>query len=1131
MTSWPEDDPAAATDTLAGCRRPYLIGVRHHSPVLAAAVPALLDAFAPQLVLIELPMEFVSWLPWLGHADARAPLALGGVASAESAPLAFYPFADFSPELAAVRWALRHGVDVAPCDLPLSAREWAAPEESTVDRPLLGAVRARLTGRAEEDVWDRLVEAGAAGSPPESVRRAALAVGWALRRDGGPAGALDLAREAWMRARLAAAGDARVAMVVGAFHAPALVEPDATGTAPEPAPAGTGREVVTSLVPYPFTLLDARSGYPAGIRDPQWQQEVYESGAEPSTVEGLAAAFATRVGAELRRAGHPAGPAEAREAARVATDLARLRGLPAPGRGELVEALQSVLAQGEVLGRGRAVAAAMERVLVGDRRGRLAPGTPRSGLLPAVTDLLAQLRLPGPGQPAQTVRLDPLRSPLDRRREVTLARLGACGVPYAEPVGGPGAAGTETLTTLWRVGWVPATEAMLAVAGLDGVTLRQATAGRLGRTRRAQLDAGGPTARQALDGLVRAAETGVPDALADRLDDVAGAVGGGGTLAEIVEGLELLDRIARAHVPGTADPPDRCGEVTDQLDAAAVREISGLAGSDRLDDARALVAVAHRADRTGRTLRLHDALRALAADGSPLMQGAAGAVGALLGLEPPERFGERLASWLDVEGDELRPRLSGALIAAAGLLAGGGPALAPLLHRIEELGDAAFTRRLPALRGGFDALSPAARERLRADVEARLGSLDTRHDPALLAQWLVHDQAGRAAVDRLAGEGAAAAPPQAAATRDGAVRIPADQRWRLILGRRTEDLPAAGRRWATALDQLYGVGHGEGAREVGGGRDAPFPGVREWQDELTTLFGADVCQQVLSEAGRRGDRAAVLALDPAAVTPSVELLHTVLSLAGGLPEKQLARLRPLVARLVAELTARLANRMRPALAGLTTPRPTRRRGGPVDLRATIQANLRSPLRLPDGRLVVIPERPRFRSRARRSVDWRLILVVDVSGSMEASTVWAALTAAVLAGLPALSTHFVTFSTEVVDLTGYAHDPLGLLLEVSVGGGTHIAAGLRYARGLVTVPSRTMIVVISDFEEGYPLDGLLTETRALVENGCKVLGCASLDEHARPRYAVGVAEQLVAAGMPVAALSPLALARWVAEQVR
>jgi Mg-chelatase subunit ChlD len=272
-------------------------------------------------------------------------------------------------------------------------------------------------------------------------------------------------------------------------------------------------------------------------------------------------------------------------------------------------------------------------------------------------------------------------------------------------------------------------------------------------------------------------------------------------------------------------------------------------------------------------------------------------------------------------------------------------------------------------------------------------------------------------------------------------------------------------------------------------------------------------------------------LEPDAVRPSIELLHTLLSLAGGLPETQLGRLRPLVARLVADLTARLATQLRPALAGLTSPRPTRRNAGSLDLRATVQANLRTPVRLPDGGLTVAPRQPRFRSRARRSLDWRLILVVDVSGSMEASTIWSAMTSAVLSGLPALTTHFVTFSTQVIDLTGYADDPLNLLLEVSVGGGTHIAAGLAYARSLMTVPSRTMVVVVSDFEEGFPIAGLLAEVRTLAESGCRLIGCASLDDKAQPRYAVGIAEQLVSAGMPIAALSPLALAHWVAEQVR
>ncbi|GAA5019459.1 SWIM zinc finger family protein [Kitasatospora paranensis] len=139
--------------------------------------------------------------------------------------------------------------------------------------------------------------------------------------------------------------------------------------------------------------------------------------------------------------------------------------------------------------------------------------------------------------------------------------------------------------------------------------------------------------------------------------------------------------------------------------------------------------------------------------------------------------------------------------------------------------------------------------------------------------------------------------------------------------------------------------------------------------------------------------------------------------------------------------------------------------------------------------------------------------------MEASVIWSALTAAVLGGVPTLSTHFLAFSTQVADLTDRVDDPLSLLLEVRVGGGTHIAAALAHARSLVSVPSRTLVVVVSDFEEGYPLGGLLGEVRALAASGVHLMGCAALDDTGTPRYSVPVAQQLVAAGMPVAALSP------------
>ncbi|MEU0276924.1 DUF5682 family protein [Streptomyces sp. NPDC006195] len=1214
---------------LAGCREPYLIGVRHHSPALAAAVPAMLAEAAPEVLFVELPEEFAPWLPYLADPATVPPVALaGGRGEGAGGGLVFLPFAEFSPELAAIRWAREAGVEVVPFDLPLTSREPAPEADAGADGTgeshgpdgtgesggpawaggaLAAALRARAGGRPGDDLWDRLVEAEAPGSGPEALRRAALLVGWALRSDTGAVDPHDLRREANMRRRLAERGGRRAAAVIGAFHAPALL-PGAAGAGPgevPPAPAAVpaatarptaGAAVVTSLVPYSYALLDERSGYPAGIRDPEWQRGVHLAAGDPASLDDLLTSTAVRICAAVRDTGHPSGPADARELVRVARDLAALRGLPAAGRGELAEAAQTVLTQGRLFGRGRVVAAAMERVLVGTRQGRLAPGTPRSGLGPAVEALLGGLSLPTPAAPGRReLRLDAHRGDLDRRRELCLRRLAVCRVPYGEEGEVAGVGDAAPLTTRWAVAWSPSTAAMLDVAGVHGVTLEQAAAGMLRGRRAAERERGGPTAAEVLSGLEDAARCGLPALAAERLSEAAGLLPASGTLPELLAGLALLDRIGSGHLPGLPAgwERDALGAAYEELATAGVRALDGLAGSTDPADARALVSLADRAAAPG-GFRLDAALKHLDAGATPLIRGAAGAARVLLGLREAAEFGTRLASRVDsATTPELRTDLAGFLcgtLLAAGPLLETGRALDPLLERIEALPDRGFLDRLPSLRAGFDTLSPAARSRLLATVEDRTGLAagalpGALSDPAALALLAAADLAGREALAARRLDAAAPADaPDAARARGvahaaeaapggsgapghdsvghgslgrgsfsggslgegslgggddaaGALALTPGERWRLLLGRGRQ-LTGGAARIAGALDELYGYGRGEGERgeerDAGGSRGgdgASYPDVRSWSEELSALFGPGVREEVLAAAADTGRLDAALELDPASARPSVELLRTVLSYAGGLPEHQLARLRPLVARLVAELTEALANRLRPALTGLSHPRPTRRPGGPLDLARTLRANLATARRDPDtGAVTVLPERPVFRTRARKAADWRLVLVVDVSGSMEASTVWAALTASVLAGVPAVSTHFVAFSTEVLDLTDQVDDPLSLLLEVRVGGGTNIARGLRHARELVTVPSRTLVVLISDFEEGGPVSPLLSEVRALVDAGCHVLGCASLDDEGRPRYSAGVAGQLVGAGMPVAALSPLELARWVGERV-
>jgi len=153
-------DAAAAVEALAACTRPFLIGVRHHSPLLAAAVPALLDAAAPELLLVELPPELEPWIGWLGDPATVAPIALA-VAGRNGNWLGFYPFADFSPELAAIRWAVSRGVPVRAIDLPATATarlDTEAAARALVELAADPELRKRLGQAAQKRFQDGYTE-------------------------------------------------------------------------------------------------------------------------------------------------------------------------------------------------------------------------------------------------------------------------------------------------------------------------------------------------------------------------------------------------------------------------------------------------------------------------------------------------------------------------------------------------------------------------------------------------------------------------------------------------------------------------------------------------------------------------------------------------------------------------------------------------------------------------------------------------------------------------------------------------------------------------------------------------------------------------------------------------------------
>jgi hypothetical protein len=869
---------------------------------------------------------------------------------------------------------------------------------------------------------------------------------------------------------------------------------------------------------------------------------------------------------------------------RLARDLSRLRGHAAPGRGELLEAIETSLVQGDLLGRGRAVAAAAQAVLVGKQRGRLPTGTPRSGLAVQIEAAIARLKLPGPDamdEEPRDLRLDPLRSRLDRARAVLLRRVNLVGIHYAQRLDVEAVGNRENLTEAWRVQWTGATTATIETAGTHGVTLVQASEAAVRSLRHpdaVDADDDRPDRQHPATTLLRlsaATESGLGSSVTALLAQLDGPFLHSASAAQLIEAAAVMERIAAGHVAGLplgeeeAAPPDvelfeARAELLDfqPLLEAALRGLDGLRGSDQPADVVALVDLTAmiRGDLAQGAAGPSPLLPALTShllrmqrEGSPRMQGAAWGALAMLGQVAADRLAAILASWYDGASTsdgrgQLRARLQGLMTGLLPLVCSDPDLLSGLEGRLASSPDEEFLARLPALRGGFHSLSAADRARLLADRLAILepgGPAATAarriDDPEMLACAIAADRAGRAAIAQLLPDFSLREPRKSDAhaapipISEPPGEIPLADRWRLVLGVKGCSSPKAGRA-ASALDQLYGASAraGRGQRDdlAGrGGTEAAAPSAREWINDVNGLFGKDVCEEVLGEAAAAGRAAVLEHLNPNTVRPSVNLLEQVLALRGALPERELGQLRKLARRITHRLAEQLANRLRPALSGLSTPRPTRRHSRRLDFARTLDTNLDTAYRRSDGRVAVAPRRMVFRTPARRHMDWHLIFVVDVSGSMEASVIYSALVAAIFSALPAIDVRFFAFSTQVIDLSNSVDDPLALLMEVQVGGGTHIGLGLRAAREAIKNPSRTLVVLVTDFEEGVSVPELLAEIRMLADSGAKLLGLAALDDDARPRYHTGNAAAVVSAGMSVAAVSPERLAQWVGDQIR
>jgi hypothetical protein len=211
--------------------------------------------------------------------------------------------------------------------------------------------------------------------------------------------------------------------------------------------------------------------------------------------------------------------------------------------------------------------------------------------------------------------------------------------------------------------------------------------------------------------------------------------------------------------------------------------------------------------------------------------------------------------------------------------------------------------------------------------------------------------------------------------------------------------------------------------------------------------------------------------------------------------------------------------VRPAAAVLGSPnraiRNRRPRHDEIGRDRTVRANLRQPQ--PDYRTVVSEARI---GHGRRTFALREIVpCVDPRGSMASSVVHAGIFGVVLASLPAVRTHLVAFEPAVLELTEELDDPVDDLFGTQLGGGNDIDRALGYCRGLVRRPQETILVRISDLDEGDNQAEMLRRAASFVASGVPMVALLGLGDEAAPSYDHHVAGLYAPTGLPAFACTP------------
>lgn len=384
-----------------------LLPVRHHSPACSFHVRKVMEAYAPDVVLIEGPENANELIPIMTHPDTEAPFAIyysyhdktGQLSEEKEHYKCYYPFLNYSPELVALRTADSLGVPAAFMDLSYAGILAASnkdrglrkkEEKNTYNDDYLLSRNAYLQKLCEkanlrsfDEFWEKYFEIDGLSRESEAwfsdlllycTQARENTPEEAIREDGSLAREIHMAETIFqvisdgsvLDSLLTEKGQSvkntadasgnflRVLVVTGGFHTPslsALLRDDAflSGLQNKKPEKSKKQEQNVYLMPYSMEAADALNGYASGMPYPAFYEQIWEKFLEfpDSCYRQTVLDFLIACGKETRRKEGNVSTYDEICAARMADGLSSLRGKKQPGAYELFDAVLSSYVKGE----------------------------------------------------------------------------------------------------------------------------------------------------------------------------------------------------------------------------------------------------------------------------------------------------------------------------------------------------------------------------------------------------------------------------------------------------------------------------------------------------------------------------------------------------------------------------------------------------------------------------------------------------------------------------------------------------------------------------------------------------------------------------------------------------------------